>query len=185
MIHIWVTSLFVVINSSYLSWYTYNPWESFICSSLDPSDLLVWCLFVSISAVSKPSNTKLMTKTEEWKVIQLFLIFFFPFASGFLSLCVHMAFLVLSSVPHPEGCLFVLIKTHRFFFLAPQRHKVLPQVTTWRMNPGNIMQSRGQTQKAASCVCAPKVEVPVAQLRGYTKRVDLCAFNGELCALRI
>ena len=44
--------------------------------------------------------------------------FFFPFASGFLSLCVHMAFLVLSSVPHPEGCLFVLIKTHRFFFFT-------------------------------------------------------------------
>ena len=59
-----------------------------------------------------------------WKALQcvpvlayLVVFFFFPFASGFLSLCVHTAFLVLSSVPHPEGCLFVLIKTHRIFFL--------------------------------------------------------------------
>lgn len=48
----------------------------------------------------------------------IWLDFFFSFASGFLSLCVHSAFLVLSSVPHPEGHLFVLIKTCIFFFFT-------------------------------------------------------------------
>lgn len=70
------------------------------------------------SGIKRPLYRWFWKASERVPVLAYLVGFFFSFASGFLSLCVHSAFLVLSSVPHPEGHLFVLIKTCIFFFFT-------------------------------------------------------------------